>query len=99
MWLAVESVKNNAVKHNNFIDDLVKRRCLSFDDAVKRAFKKIEQNLLLSSWKDNLQSDEFTADMIDNKPYKIRLFSLRSFGESFYHSISDSSLEFGYKAI
>ncbi len=41
----------------------------------------------------------FTADMIDNKPYKIRLFSLRSFGESFYHSISDSSLEFGYKAI
>ena len=41
----------------------------------------------------------FTADMIDNKPYKISLFSLRSFGESFYHSISDSSLEFGYKAI
>ena len=41
----------------------------------------------------------FTADMIDSKPYKIRLFSLRSFGESFYHSISDSSLEFGYKAI
>ena len=41
----------------------------------------------------------FTADMIGNKPDKIRLFSLRSFGESFYHSISDSSLEFGYKAI
>ncbi len=41
----------------------------------------------------------FTADMIDNNPNKIRLFSLRSFGESFYHSISDSSLEFGYKAI
>ena len=41
----------------------------------------------------------FTADIIDNIPYKIRLFSLRSFGESFYHSISDSSLEFGYKAI
>jgi len=41
----------------------------------------------------------FTADMIDNNPYKIRLFSLRSFGESFYHSISDSSEEFGYKAI
>ena len=41
----------------------------------------------------------FTADMINNNPNKIRLFSLRSFGESFYHSISDSSLEFGYKAI
>jgi sarcosine oxidase subunit gamma len=41
----------------------------------------------------------FTVDMIDNNPLKIRLFSLRSFGESLYHSISDSSLEFGYKAI
>ena len=41
----------------------------------------------------------FTVDMIDDNPIKIRLFSLRSFGESFYHSITDSSLEFGYKAI
>ena len=41
----------------------------------------------------------FTVDMIDEKLFKIRLFSLRSFGESFYHSITDSSLEFGYKAV
>jgi sarcosine oxidase subunit gamma len=41
----------------------------------------------------------FTVDMIDDNPLKIRLFSLRSFGQSLYHSISDSSLEFGYKAI
>ena len=41
----------------------------------------------------------FTVDMLDNKPDKIRLFALRSFGESLYHSITDSSLEFGYKAI
>ncbi len=41
----------------------------------------------------------FTADMIDDNPDKVRLFVLRSFGESFYHSITDSSLEFGYKAI
>jgi len=41
----------------------------------------------------------FTVDMIDNNPDKMRLFALRSFGESLYHSISDSSLEFGYKAI
>jgi len=41
----------------------------------------------------------FTVDMIDDNPLKIRLFSLRSFGESLYHSISDCSLEFGYKAI
>ena len=40
-----------------------------------------------------------TVDMIDDNPNKIRLFALRSFGESLYHSITDASLEFGYKAI
>ena len=40
-----------------------------------------------------------TVDMIDDHPNKIRLFALRSFGESLYHSITDASLEFGYKAI
>ena len=41
----------------------------------------------------------FTADMLDDNPHKVRLLSLRSFGESFYESITDSSLEFGFKAI
>ena len=40
-----------------------------------------------------------TIDMIDDNPNKIRLFALRSFGESLYHGITDASLEFGYKAI
>tara|TARA_A100000164_G_scaffold17727_1_gene14477 strand:+ start:34 stop:621 length:588 start_codon:yes stop_codon:yes gene_type:complete len=37
-----------------------------------------------------------TVDMLKDNPDKLRLFSLRSFGESLYHSITDSSLEFGY---
>ena len=41
----------------------------------------------------------FTVDMIDDNPSKIRVFALRSFGESLYHSLLDSSLEFGYRAI
>ena len=54
--------------------------------------------------KDNCLNSTFngmsvTIDMLDNNPNKIRLFTLRSFGESLYHSITDSSLEFGYKAI
>ena len=40
-----------------------------------------------------------TIDCIDDDPEKVRLFALRSFGESLYHSITDSSLEFGYKAV
>ena len=38
----------------------------------------------------------FTVDMLDNNPNKIRLFSLRSFGDSMYYSIIDASLEFGF---
>jgi sarcosine oxidase subunit gamma len=41
----------------------------------------------------------FTADMLDDNPDKVRLLTLRSFGESLYHSITDASLEFGFKSI
>jgi heterotetrameric sarcosine oxidase gamma subunit len=41
----------------------------------------------------------FTADMLETDLDKIRLFALRSFGESFYHSITDASLEFGFKSL
>ena len=41
----------------------------------------------------------FTVDLLDNNPDKVRIFTLRSFGESLYHSITDASLEFGFKAI
>ena len=40
-----------------------------------------------------------TIDMLNDNPHKIRIFTLRSFGESLYHSIADSCLEFGYKGI
>jgi len=39
----------------------------------------------------------FTVDLLNDKPFKVRLFALRSFGESLYHSITDASLEFGYE--
>jgi len=41
----------------------------------------------------------FIVDMIDDNPDKVRLFALRSFGESLYHSITDASLEFGFKSL
>ena len=41
----------------------------------------------------------FTVDVLDTNPDKVRLFTLRSFGESLYHSITDASLEFGFKSI
>jgi len=59
-------------------------------------FNILEKNNSINSTYNGIA---FTVDMLDNNPDKIRLFALRSFGESFYHSISDSSLEFGYKGI
>ena len=54
--------------------------------------------------KDNCVNSVFngitiTIDMIDDDTNKIRLFALRSFGQSLYHSITDACLEFGYKSL
>ena len=59
-------------------------------------FNTLEKNNSINSTYNGIA---FTVDVIKNNPSKLRLFSLRSFGESFYHSITDASLEFGYKAI
>ena len=40
-----------------------------------------------------------TIDMINENPETFRIFALRSFGESLYHSIADACLEDGYKGI
>ena len=40
-----------------------------------------------------------TIDMLDNNPDKVRIFTLRSFGDSFYHTITDACLEFGYEGV
>jgi len=54
--------------------------------------------------KDNCVNSVFngitiTIDVIDDDTNKIRLFALRSFGESLHHSITDACLEFGYKSV
>ena len=36
------------------------------------------------------------VDYVENEPDMLNLFTLRSFGESFYHHITDAALEFGY---
>ena len=38
-------------------------------------------------------------DQIDDNPETFNLLTLRSFGESFYHHITDAALEFGYVGI
>jgi len=39
------------------------------------------------------------VDYIEDNPDTFNLFTLRSFGESFYHHIADAALEFGYVGV
>ena len=45
------------------------------------------------------QGINILIDMIEDEPRTFNLFALRSFGESFYHDITDAALEDGYVGI
>ena len=59
-------------------------------------FNTLEKNNSINSTYNGIT---FTVDMLEDNPDKVRLFALRSFGESLYHSITDASLEFGFKSL
>ena len=71
------------------VKEVLKKGC-PFD------FNVLVKNNSINSSYNNIA---FTVDMLNDDPYKVRLFALRSFGESLYHSITDASLEFGYKSL
>ena len=71
------------------VKEVLKKGC-PFD------FNKLEKNNSINSTYNGIA---FTVDMLDDNPDKVRLFALRSFGESLYHSITDASLEFGFKSL
>ena len=59
-------------------------------------FNELKKNNCLNSAYNGMS---VTIDMLEDKPDKIRIFTLRSFGESLYHSITDACLEYGYKNV
>ena len=112
-WLVVSYKKeliNEIIKkfdENNFaITDLSNSRAIIELEGknTKEVLKKGCPYNFNELKKDNSINSVFsgmtiTIDMLSEDPCKIRVFTLRSFGESLYHSITDSSLEFGYKNI
>ena len=112
-WLLVSSKKNllkEIVKKfdiNNFaITNLSHSRAIIELDGenAKEVLKKGCPYNFNELKKDNSLNSTFngmsvTIDVLNDNPQKIRIFTLRSFGESLYHSITDSCLEFGYKSI
>lgn len=59
----VDSMKVEVVCNDNRLQKLLKIRPISYTDAIKLAFEKIEQNLVISSWKDSLASGRFKSNL------------------------------------
>ena len=59
-------------------------------------FNELKKNNCINS---TFNGMSVMIDVLNDDPEKVRIFTLRSFGESLYHSITDSCLEFGYKSI
>ena len=111
-WLAVSEDKNllnkvnkNAKETDFAITDLSNSRTIIeiegrlIKEVLKKGcpfnFNELNKNNCINSV---FHGITITIDMLEDSPEKIRLFALRSFGESLYHSITDASLEFGYQS-
>ena len=55
----VDSMKLDVVCQNNDLQKALNIKPITYIDAIKLAFLKIEQNLVISSWKDSLVSGRF----------------------------------------
>ena len=112
-WLLVSNKKDllsdlkQSLKENDFaITDLSHSRAVIEleGENAKEILKKGCPFNFNELKKDNCVNSVFngitiTIDMINDNPINLRLFALRSFGESLYHSISDACLEDGYKVM
>jgi uncharacterized protein YbjT (DUF2867 family) len=55
----VDSMKVEVICNDNRLQKILNIKPISYVDAIKLAFEKIEQNVVISSWKDSLSSSEF----------------------------------------
>jgi len=61
----VNSMKNETIMKDHAIDDIVPHKCLTYEEALNLAFVKIEQNSIVSSWKDALNMGYLTTSFMD----------------------------------
>jgi len=52
----VESMKNDVVCNEDSIKEIIPQELISYRDAIKMAFERIEQNMVVSSWTDAASS-------------------------------------------
>ncbi|MCG2431497.1 SDR family oxidoreductase [Aequorivita xiaoshiensis] len=56
----VDSMKMEVVAKNNNLQEILNIQPITYEEAIKKAFEKIEQNLVVSSWKDSLVAGRIT---------------------------------------
>jgi uncharacterized protein YbjT (DUF2867 family) len=61
----VDSMKMEVVCRDNRLQRMLGVKPISYTEAIKLAFLKIEQNLVISSWKDSLISGRFQQDLTE----------------------------------
>ncbi|MDJ0652029.1 MAG: SDR family oxidoreductase [Simkaniaceae bacterium] len=75
----VDSMKVDAVCTEHEIDKILPRKCLSYEEAVEKALSRIEENAVISSWRDSWTSsgmDPKYYDMLkipENGSYRYRV--------------------------
>lgn len=68
----VDSMKVEVICNDNRINDLLGIKPISYQESLERTFKKIEQNEVISSWRDSLVSGHLNiqiSDFIDVPSY------------------------------
>ncbi|RXR20554.1 SDR family oxidoreductase [Flavobacterium amnicola] len=59
----VDSMKVEVICNDNRLQKMLQIKPISYVDAIKLAFEKMEQNLVISSWKDSLSSSRFKKNL------------------------------------
>ncbi|MBR9999500.1 MAG: SDR family oxidoreductase [Cyclobacteriaceae bacterium] len=54
----VDSIRNEVICSENRIADIIPQHLFSYRESVERAFSRIRQNLIISSWKDAITNPE-----------------------------------------
>lgn len=61
----VESMKTEVVCRNNDLEKILQVKPITYEQALKNAFMRIQQNLVLSSWKDSMISSNLGLSLSD----------------------------------
>ena len=101
----LDEINNNCSVNDFAITDLSHSR-MTIQIEGKNAFDVIKKGcpLNLNNFKTNMCANTvfngvtITIDLLDEDKNIFNLMAYRSFADSFYHTITDASLEYGYKA-